>query len=80
MYRVCTPFPFEVNLTVAAAQRDMELHIDDFEAFAYFSPGTSRVGRVRVHANATHGTGHLLAAQRSAMEGEQALPRNRNPY
>ena len=27
IYRVCTPFPFEVNLTLAAAQRDMELHI-----------------------------------------------------
>ena len=48
VYRVCTPFPFEANLTVAAAQRDMELHIDDFEAFAYFSPGASRASSERV--------------------------------
>ena len=42
VYRVCTPFPFEANLTATAAQRDMELHIDNFEAFVYFSPGARR--------------------------------------
>ena len=68
---MCTPFPFEVSLTLAAAQRDMELHIDEFEAFAYFSPGTSRSGRARVHANATHGTGHLLTARGSAVESKR---------
>ena len=38
------PVPFEANLTIAAAQRDMELHIEDFEAFALFSPGASHEG------------------------------------
>ena len=52
MYRVCTPFPFEANLTVTAAQRDMELHIDNFEAFVYFSPGTRCASPQRVHADA----------------------------
>lgn len=46
VYRVCTPFPFEANLTLAAAQRDMELHLDNFEAFVYFSPGVPRLGRL----------------------------------
>jgi hypothetical protein len=39
VYRVCTPFPFEANMTLSAAQHDMELHIDNFEAFVYYSPG-----------------------------------------
>ena len=52
MYRVCTPFPFEANLTATAAQRDMELHIDNFEAFVYFSPGARRAGPGHAHTDA----------------------------
>ena len=53
VYRVCTPFPFEANLTVTAAQRDMELHIDNFEAFVYFSPGTGRASPAHMQALGT---------------------------
>ena len=63
VYRVCTPFPFEANITATAAQRDMELHIDNFEAFVYFSPGASRAGPGRAHAHATRAARPLRVVQ-----------------
>lgn len=63
VYRVCTPFPFEANLTATAAQRDMELHIDNFEAFVYFSPGARRAGPMHGHADAMRAAGHLHVAK-----------------
>ena len=38
-WRICTPFPLELTLPAADAARAFELHIDELESFAYFSPG-----------------------------------------
>jgi len=41
-YRLCTPFPFEINMTLPDAQLDFELHIDSFKNFIYYSPSAPR--------------------------------------
>ena len=39
-WRICTPYPFDLWLSVADAAHAFELRIDELESFAYFSPGT----------------------------------------
>lgn len=37
-YRVCTPYPIELNMTLPDALLDFELHIDSLKNFIYYSP------------------------------------------
>ena len=41
-YRVCTPYPFELNMTGPDALLDFELHIDNLKNFVYYSPSAPR--------------------------------------
>jgi len=44
-YRLCTPFPFEINMTLPDALLDFELHIDSFKNFIYYSPSAPRAAQ-----------------------------------
>ena len=50
-YRVCTPYPFELNMTGADALLDFELHIDTFKNFVYYSPSAPRATPATCPAN-----------------------------
>ena len=55
-YRVCTPYPFELNMTGPDALLDFELHIDNLKNFVYYSPSAPRLRTAVCSENASSGS------------------------